>query len=141
MSKQTLAGAFAALLCQKCVSDPVDAGPRAVHVQHGENVEPNPKVGEVASLLKQLASGPDEALLLAGIDAGGGSPVAITRASADLSDYEDVAVAGDDIQLTQAAEVITLENLETLVAEEISRDVFSPLANELLLRPAAGWFS
>ena len=131
----------AALLCQKRVTDPLGAPTLGAYLRHDDHVEPNPQPGEVPSLLKELAGGPDEALLLAGVDAGGGSPIAIARAGADLRDHEDVVVTGDDIQLTEAAEVIALEDFETLGPEEVGGDVLGRPADELLLGPAAGRFS
>jgi hypothetical protein len=131
----------AALLCQKRVADPLGTPTLGVYLGHDDHVEPDPQPGEVPSLLKQLAGGPDEALLLAGVDAGGGSPIAIARTGADLCDHEDVVVTGDDIQLTEAAEVIALEDFETLGPEEVGGNVFSGLAKELLLRAAPAGFS
>ena len=131
----------AALLCQKRVADPLGTPTLGVYLRHDDHVEPDPQPGELPSLLKQLAGGPDEALLLAGVDAGGGSPIAIARAGADLRYHEDIVVTGDDIQLTEAAEVIAFEDFETLGPEEVGGNVFSRLAEELLLRAAARRFS
>ena len=83
----------------------------------------------------------DEALLLAGVDTGGRSPVAVARAGADFGDHQDIPVTGDDIQLTQAAEVVALEDFETFGSEEVGGDVFGRRADELLLRPAPCWRS
>ena len=98
-------------------------------------------MGEIPSLLQELVGSADEALLLTGVDARGGTPVAIGPARADFGNHENIAVTGNDVQFAHAPQVIALEDFETLVSQEVSGDIFRALADELLLGPATRWFA
>ena len=90
-------------LGRKGVPDPLDPWAIGPHFGHDEHVEPHAELRELAPLLEKLVGGPDQAGLLARVDAGRRSAEPVARPGAYLGDDEDISVAGNDVQLAEAA--------------------------------------
>ena len=118
--------------------DPVDLGIFALDCRHANNVESHAQVGKVLALLQELSRGANEPLLFPKVHAGGSTPVEITGARAYLGDDEDFPLAGNHIELAETAPEVTLENFETLGAQEGSSDLLGPLADFLPVSPVPG---
>ena len=119
-------------LCRKCVSNPFDSCGFASHFGNGEHIEAHAEVGELAVLLEELACGPNQAHLFAGIDAGRRPTEPVTGPAAYFGDHQDIALSRHDVQLTQTAQVIALKDLETLGPEKIGGELFSGGAKKLI---------
>ncbi len=85
------------------VPDPVDLRVIAPHFGHREHVEPDAKLGEFLALLEELMSSPDQADLLAGVDAGRRSAEPVARPGTHLGDDQNIPVTGNDVELSKAA--------------------------------------
>jgi hypothetical protein len=119
------------------VPNPFDSRGFASHFGNGEHIEAHAEVGELAVLLEELACGPNQAHLFAGIDAGRRPTEPVTGPAAYFGDHQDIVLSRHDVQLTQTAQVIALEDLETLGPEEIRGELLSRGTETLVCGPAA----
>ena len=90
-------------LGRKGVPDPLDLWVIVPHFGHDQHVEPHAQLRELAPLLEKLMGGPDQAGLLARVDTSRRSAEPVARPGAHLGDDQDIPVAGNDVQFTQAA--------------------------------------
>jgi hypothetical protein len=111
--------------------DPLDARSLRTHVRDHDDIETHAHPREVSALLKKLGGCAHYSPLLATVDASRCSTVRPACASADLNYHENVALARNDIELTEPAAVVSFQDLESLGAQEVRSDILRHPSNVL----------
>jgi hypothetical protein len=96
------------------VLDPLDPRMFGSYIRHDNDIETDAHSSQVLTLLQQLARSTDESPLLPDADAGRSATVGVATSSSHLSDDKDIPLllARNDVELTEAAAVISLENFQ-----------------------------
>src|SRR5262249_1526100 len=112
---------------------PVDSGCRSVRIAHHENIEAHWQRSEIGALLQQLARRARDALLLAPVDAGGGTAVGVARARAHLGNDQHASSTRREVDAPEAAPVSARQNPTARGAQKFRRQLFRA-SPALLLR-------
>ena len=107
-------GTPAAALCRKRVPNPLNSLGFASHFGDRDDIEAHAESGELATLLKELGSRPNQARLLRGADTGRRPTELIAGSGPHLDNDQHIPLARDDIELAQPAPEVEIQYFETL---------------------------
>src|SRR5689334_5467594 len=104
----------------ECMFEPFDAA-----IADHQHVETHATAAELRVLLEEERSGRGDAPLLAPANARRGTAETIARARAHLDDEQQIAGAGDDVDLADTTQVVAGDDREILRLEEGASAVLS----------------
>jgi hypothetical protein len=113
------------------VSDPLDLWTSAADIGDTDDIETGAEVGELPALLQELQCRANQPPLFAEIHTGGRAPVTIVGTGAHFDNRQSVTLARHDIQLSQTAAKIPIQDFEPAGAQKGDRNLFSPLPDQL----------